>query len=384
MLENCDSLFEDYQPDTESPNTIPAIARIQQYKTEVGFRTLVEGVEDNLYVVPNFQRVYRWTFEQAESLATSLVLGLPIPPIYVYRNAENQLEILDGQQRIISLYLYYRGVFTKRKRSNQLELKHIGRGKEKFGKELSVAYDLEDRQYVMKRIYEGGKEEISINYKNLNEKDRRIVDYRTLSIVEINVDSNKDRQKILCKIFANLNAGGEPLSQQELRNGIYQCKFYDMVMNFNDTDVLWRKIYGNKDRRSEDIETLLRFCAMKCFTRFEDGEIHLVKFETYKQLLDDFSEKCQTYTDEQIESYHNALKKFVAQIPQNISKKRILWETLFLIIDKMNYSKKISDKLCNEIENNKEYLTTVTSGTTKKATIEKRLKCVYKILCEYY
>ena len=63
---------------------------IQQYKTDVGFRTLVESVNENLYIIPKYQRKYRWTKEQVVALVESLILGLPIPPIYACRNAENQ------------------------------------------------------------------------------------------------------------------------------------------------------------------------------------------------------------------------------------------------------------------------------------------------------
>lgn len=35
-------------------------ARIQQYKSDIGFRTLVESVDDNMYIIPRYQRKYRW------------------------------------------------------------------------------------------------------------------------------------------------------------------------------------------------------------------------------------------------------------------------------------------------------------------------------------
>lgn len=84
---------------------------IQQYKTDIGFRTLVEGVNENLYIIPKYQRKYRWSKEQIISLVESLIRGLPIPPIYTCRNSENQLEILDGQQRVLSLFFYYIGFY---------------------------------------------------------------------------------------------------------------------------------------------------------------------------------------------------------------------------------------------------------------------------------
>ena len=80
---------------------------------EMGFKALVEGVHDNLLVIPEYQRKYRWSKEQVEELATSLIRDLPIPPIYTFRNELGQLEILDGQQRVMSLYFYFRGKFFK-------------------------------------------------------------------------------------------------------------------------------------------------------------------------------------------------------------------------------------------------------------------------------
>ncbi len=93
-----------------------AAASIQQYKADVGFRTLVEGVNENLYIIPKYQRKYRWSRGQATALVESLICGLPIPPIYTCRNEKNQLEILDGQQRIMSLFFYYIGYYLNKKK----------------------------------------------------------------------------------------------------------------------------------------------------------------------------------------------------------------------------------------------------------------------------
>ena len=91
---------------------------VQQYKSDIGFRTLVESVNDNMYIIPKYQRKYRWKKEQVVSLVESLLRGLPIPPIYTCRNENNQLEILDGQQRVMSLFFYYIGYFLNKKKQN--------------------------------------------------------------------------------------------------------------------------------------------------------------------------------------------------------------------------------------------------------------------------
>ena len=91
---------------------------IQQYKTDIGFRTLVESVNDNMYVIPKYQRKYRWGRDKVEKLVESLLRGFPIPPIYTCRNKDNQLEILDGQQRVMSLFFYYIGAFLERRKNS--------------------------------------------------------------------------------------------------------------------------------------------------------------------------------------------------------------------------------------------------------------------------
>lgn len=89
---------------------------IQTVMTQMSFSSLMIGLERGDYVIPRFQRLYRWKESQVEELAVSLVKGMPIPPIYCYCNQEQQKVILDGQQRILSLYLYYIGKYIQRKK----------------------------------------------------------------------------------------------------------------------------------------------------------------------------------------------------------------------------------------------------------------------------
>ena len=98
---------------------------IQQYKTDMGFKALVEGVHDNLFVIPEYQRKYRWNKKQVEELAVSLIRDLPIPPIYTFRNENGQLEILDGQQRIMSLYFYYIGKFFRNSKKSVFDYRDL-------------------------------------------------------------------------------------------------------------------------------------------------------------------------------------------------------------------------------------------------------------------
>ena len=46
-------------------------------------------------------------------------------------------------------------------------------------------------------------------------------------------------------------------------------KFYDMLQDYNRHDDKWRKIWGKEDAAERDMETLLRFCALKKYVRIE-------------------------------------------------------------------------------------------------------------------
>ena len=109
----------------ENDCSINTNMNISQVKTEIGFKTLVEGFDSMNFVIPKYQRKFIWTKEQVQELAISLLRGLTIPPIYAYRNNLNQLEILDGQQRILSLFLYYKGKYFKNLEKNSAELSKI-------------------------------------------------------------------------------------------------------------------------------------------------------------------------------------------------------------------------------------------------------------------
>lgn len=75
---------------------------------DVRFRNLIRDFEDEVINMPEFQRKYIWDKTRASELITSLIYGIPIPPIYSYEiENEGVRNIIDGQQRLTSLLFYY-------------------------------------------------------------------------------------------------------------------------------------------------------------------------------------------------------------------------------------------------------------------------------------
>lgn len=357
---------------------------IQQYKTDVGFRTLVEGVNENLYIIPKYQRKYRWSKEQVTSLVESLIRGLPIPPIYTCRNRENQLEILDGQQRVLSLFFYYIGYYLDRRKNNSVDFSEIQVDKGTFKEALINQLALEELHIQLKNEEE---KKFNVDYAALPMEMKRRIDYTSITVIEIKIDDEKQRTKILRKIFENLNAKGSLLKQQELRNGIYACRFYDMLQKYNRHDEKWRKIWGKEDAAERDMETLLRFCALKKYVRLEKkGTINFNFFienyhSSYTKLLDKFSEESMKFNEKQIKEYRDSLSCFFDLFKVNVtqSSKVTLLESFYIVYEKLGIRKPVTSVIYNQILNDSRYISHARQGTVKMKSMNERWKTVYEI-----
>lgn len=362
-------------------------AHVQQYKTDVAFISLMQGVSRNRYVIPEFQRVFKWTQPQVEALAVSLIRGLPIPPIYTYRNDEGKLEILDGQQRVISMFLYYIGKYTKRVRNNFMNLKKNCKGNAPFEEQLEETYGLKNVQYKMKYYdidSDDEGEDIDITYSKLPDKVKDKIDYTTITIVEINIDNPELKNKYLYKIFANLNAGGTQLTKQEIRNGIYRCDFYDMLFEFQGKNGNWRKFYQKENDDSRGMERLLRLCAFRYYVYVKDGKFVIDSYKNINSMLNDFSEKAVHFDEQTIEEYRRSLERFFSLFEDSYIPKEISFlENLFTVTDKKKIEIKLTKEICEHILKTKAYQDTIRQGNATKTVIETKLKEVYGELQKY-
>lgn len=367
----------------EIDTAIYGSASVQQYKKDVAFKTLVEEIEADLVVIPKFQRVYKWTELQVEELAVSLVKGMPIPPIYAYRNEEHQLEILDGQQRIISMYLYYKGRYMKKTNNNYIDLRHLG---EKSLEELIADNKIfTDKKYEMGYydLNENKEKVIDITYHKLPQKVRRKVDFTDIPIIEINIDNKALKERYLYKIFSNLNRGGTPLTDQEVRNVIYRCPFYEMLFKFSEENSTWKKLFRRVAIDSTDIEYLLRMCALKHFVTIIDNKFQVEGYKNRGKLLNDFSEVAKKFNSMEVEEYKNSLEKFMSLIKGTSQMDITLLESLFAVIDNIDLKTEITADLCDFIKETEDYKGTIKQGSVTKSAIEAKLKAVYDGIYEY-
>ena len=168
---------------------------------------------------PNFSQVYRWTEQQAEQLVISLLRGFPIPPIYCYTNKDGQQVILDGQQRVISIYLYYIDKFMENTTQfiNQKEIQNKG----KSFRDCIELCNLRDKRYYTRFWSEkennngNDNREVKtteITYSKLSQPVKDRIDFSQVTMIQINVDCKNEHYRLatLHKIAANLNVKTKP------------------------------------------------------------------------------------------------------------------------------------------------------------------------------
>src|SRR5215213_8856197 len=85
--------------------------------------TLFSFIDAGAVKIPGFQRNYVWDIKRASRLIESLLIGLPIPQIFLYEDKRNSFLVIDGQQRLMSIYYFIKKKFPRE--SKRVELRRI-------------------------------------------------------------------------------------------------------------------------------------------------------------------------------------------------------------------------------------------------------------------
>lgn len=223
---------DDSELDTE-------VAPVQYEITSFGADYDAEGLvkrqkRKNIYVPP-FQRDYVWTIREASRFIESLLLGLPVPGVFLSKQAESKrLLVIDGQQRLKTLLFFFEGVFAPNPEATTRRVFKLSGVQEQ---------------------YEGR------TYETLDEDDRITLNDTIIHATIVKQESPQGDNTSIFHIFERLNTSGRKLSAQQIRVAIYQGEVVEMLRDLNDYEP-WRAVYGKKSRTLKDEELILRFIAM--------------------------------------------------------------------------------------------------------------------------
>ncbi|SUI80637.1 DUF262 domain-containing protein [Shewanella morhuae] len=87
--------------------------KIQSWGADLSFRELISRYDEDELVKPELQRHYVWDKSEASRFIDSILLGLPVPSIFLAKTPSEKLLIIDGYQRLMTVRDYVKGIFSK-------------------------------------------------------------------------------------------------------------------------------------------------------------------------------------------------------------------------------------------------------------------------------
>lgn len=202
-------------------------------KIELPVSTLLSMVTSQIELNPSFQRRDVWDQKKQSRFIESLIMNVPIPPIFMGEDNYSKYVVLDGRQRLTAIVKYLK---------NEYELKNLTVWSELNGKRFSDLAEMELDVTITRRFLPA-------------------VLLRRESSPEVKYD-----------VFERLNTGGLNLNAMEIRNAIYRGRFTDLLHKCTEVRAfqqLWGIPESGTERKSHkiyermtDLELALRFFAL--------------------------------------------------------------------------------------------------------------------------
>ncbi len=248
------------------------LKKTQNFRTDrlvMSFGEIMNMYKENEIIInPDFQRAFRWNEEKQTDLIESILLGIPIPPIFVAENQFGVWELVDGLQRVSTVLSFF-GLLKTLPHKNNLILQ---KGK----------------------ILEEDLKSLTIN--NIPLRLKLLLKRSPLGIEILNRNSNEDMKY---ELFKRLNTTSEPLSDQEMRNAIFSGEFNKFIHELASEKIFINLMKPTKKQQEEMYleELVLRYFAFKNSLEMPNGvKSHL---DNYMKKIN--KENSFNYQDSRIE-----------------------------------------------------------------------------------
>lgn len=331
-------------------------------KIELPISTLDVMEKNQIELAPGFQRRNVWRTDKQSKFIESLIMNVPVPPVFMGEDSYGKYVVLDGRQRLTAILKFLK---------NEFALKNLKVWKELNGDRFT---DLKD--------------------KGLDAGLTR----RFLPAVVLLKESSPE---VKYDVFERLNTGGMNLNAMEIRNAVYRGKFTDLLHECSVNKrfrVLWGIPTNKRERekhntyaRMQDLELVLRFFALSA------AQEHGAKRPAFKTYLGAFMSK----RNEQYDADESLFRKDKATFERAIANcYNFLGENAFVrpngsrsapLGDALMYalmdvdpaiasSEQAKDAVRASVQNLKEdvtFLRTMDQGTNGRAKIDQRLRMAH-------
>lgn len=164
---------------------------LQTDKLDMSFGEIMSMYEkDEIIVSPEFQRLYRWTEYQKTRFIESIIIGIPIPPIFVAEDKDGRWELVDGLQRLSTILSFFGMLKTLPEKNNWI---------------------LSDGDLIQ-----------SIDKFNCDDLPLKIQLNIKRASCRIEIIKWNSKYDLRFELFNRLNTGGSPLTNQEIRNSLFR------------------------------------------------------------------------------------------------------------------------------------------------------------------
>ena len=376
-----DGWFDDYSESEPEDDQ-----QIQEYEltstpNDFNILTIVNFIESGALIIPGFQRNYVWNLGRASKLIESLILGLPVPQIFLFEQARNKFIVIDGQQRLMSIYYFIKQRFPIMQQRVAIRQVFDREGKipdeilhddEYFTPfRLSLPENLPNRRNRFK----------GLNYSTLGDYKTQF-ELRPIRNVIIQQNNRNGDDSAIYEIFNRLNSGGVNLRPQEIRASLYHSGFYTALNEMNRNEN-WRRLVGRKepDLHMKDMEVLLRGFAM--LIEGENYTPSMVRF------LNQFSRKSQMHSTDQNEYLKSLFHSFLdgaSKLPddtfmvQGQNRFNIaLFEAVFVGACDSSFKNRdliqgdLDSQSIKQLQQDPEFIEAARVGTTQTVNVKKRL-----------
>lgn len=298
LLNNYSDMSEDFEVEKDEEEVTIRPYEVDCLPNDYNITTLISLIERGYMKIPSFQRNYVWKKDMASKFIESIIIGLPIPQLFLFERERNNFLVIDGQQRLITIYLFKKQRFPKNDVARSVIRKYLSFGKQIPDSELA-SDNFEDfklklpstsiqKNQLDKLKYDTLSTIETYDFKGEFDFNRTI---RTITIKQI-TPCNDDSS--MFEIFSRLNSGGVMLRPQEIRMSIYYSPFYEKLVSELNVNKTWRKFLGKKepDLHMSEVEALVRAFAMLDMSNEYKSPL--------RNFLNDFSKRAMQFGEDDI------------------------------------------------------------------------------------
>lgn len=235
--------------------------RVSTDRLDISFGELINLYKNKeLIIRPEYQRLFRWSNKQKTALIESILLSIPIPPIFVAEDKNGIWELIDGLQRI-STFISFFGDLA----SDISEIKY--NIKKEDDEEIELEED-EIHQEIIgnKWVLESGGIIGSLEGFSVDSLPQNLKINLKRAVCRVEILRGESSTSMKYELFKRLNSGGSKLTPQEIRNAIFRgidTRLNELLLKLSQNEIFIKLTNLSNKKRQElyDQELVLRFIA---------------------------------------------------------------------------------------------------------------------------